>query len=188
MQKGSGRLTSDDHRRRKFLITNCVAQNGGDSAILESLLLALRRGFGDGTEFIVVDDRPHEVAALIPGMDLMERISAVVHRPGRGSHTVRRLVIRTQELLIVLAAWLWGRGLRTPAGWLIGARTERLFEALESVDAVVSTGGTYLVETYDVASRLFELEVPLAMGKPPPPPTRPSVKPTSAPDAMTMSM
>jgi colanic acid/amylovoran biosynthesis protein len=50
--------------------------------------------------------------------------------------------------------------------WSLGPRERVVLDALEDCDAVVSTGGTYLVDRYWVAGKLFALELGHALGRP----------------------
>jgi colanic acid/amylovoran biosynthesis protein len=132
----------------KTVITNTVVLNGGDAAILKGLLETLRLGFGDALEQpTVFDSQPEAAARYHPGV----RYRPLLWNRFRGPFKEwqrNRAVARLRARMAV--PWIRG-GLRL----------------LHECDAVISTGGTYLVETYDLSARLFEFEAAMAVGRPP---------------------
>jgi colanic acid/amylovoran biosynthesis protein len=149
----------------RIAITNAVALNTGDAAILKSIVLLLRRALGERAEFIVYDSAADAAAARYPDLEFRplpyERLGTT-SRTGR----VGRLARRARQARVLAAAWLWGRDLAALAVPLLSRAERAVLRECASVDAVVSTGGTYLVETYRLEPRLFELRLALALRKP----------------------
>jgi colanic acid/amylovoran biosynthesis protein len=145
----------------RVLVTNCVILNGGDASIALGILQQLRSVYGGELEVAFADTQPEVARRYYPELDLrpvlLRRFVAT-----RGIH--RRWVgVALRELniarFVAAARWPALRRLLRPA-------ERRELEAYESFDVIVSTGGTYLVETYPVWPRLAELRVGLALGKP----------------------
>jgi colanic acid/amylovoran biosynthesis protein len=149
----------------RVLITNCVVLNGGDAAILYGLLDRLRAAIGPELEVVVIDDQPGDVTRRYPELDTSPRLDTTLGR----SPSVRilgRIVAEVQRARVLAGAWCIGRGwVELPRLWLSSAQRSAL-ELFRGSTAVVSTGGTYLVERYPIAGRLLELEVALAMRRP----------------------
>jgi colanic acid/amylovoran biosynthesis protein len=61
---------------------------------------------------------------------------------------------------------LWGAGLSAAAKRLLTRDETDYLEACQWADVVVATGGTYLVEQYDLGQRLFDMETAIALGRP----------------------
>jgi colanic acid/amylovoran biosynthesis protein len=150
---------------QRVLITNCVALNGGDAAILYGLIDRLRAALGPGVEVMIVDDQPEAVRQRYPDLDARPRLDTTL-RPGPNVRRVGRIVAELQRVRLLAGAWCIGHGLpELPRLWLNGAQRSAL-DAFRRADAVISTGGTYLVEHYHFRGRLLELEVALAMRRP----------------------
>lgn len=148
----------------RVVITNSVALNGGDAAILLGEMKLLRAAFGEDTRFAVVDNQPDVAKRHYPELDFhpLWHVQATqrARRPLRGLR-------RTLHLArIRWAAASRRRGWRFEEALLPGARERRALEAYATADLVVSTGGTYLVEHYPLRPRLFEFDLAHALGKP----------------------
>jgi colanic acid/amylovoran biosynthesis protein len=137
----------------KVLVTNTVALNGGDAAILLSIIEMLRAELGKETEIIVFGSQPKEVMNYYPSLDVRAPLSA-------GWAT------RTQRGRLALVLWLWNRGLERAAELVAGAQRWADLREYLTADLIVSTGGTYLVEHYRLEPRLFDFEVSLRAGRP----------------------
>lgn len=147
----------------KILITNTVALNGGDAAILQAAIRLLRARFGESSRFVVFDDQARVAKRLYPEIDFRQ---ALHRRPGTegGQGSGRRGSLHRRRARAAARAWRLGgraaaRHLAGPAAW------DGLREYL-TADLIASTGGTYLVERYDLRPRLFDLEMSLSTGKP----------------------
>jgi colanic acid/amylovoran biosynthesis protein len=146
----------------KIVITNTVALNGGDAAILMALLHLIRRALGADTEVVVYDSAPDVARRHYPGIDfrmlLHQRAGLVPLKP------LRRVVRGARLAKLKLAARL----LRTNPAMsrrLLSAQERADLETYASADAIISTGGTYLVEHYSIEARVFDYQLALALGK-----------------------
>jgi colanic acid/amylovoran biosynthesis protein len=149
---------------KKILITNTVALNGGDAAILESVMHLLRVAFGDDTEFIVYDSSPEVAARYYPGIHFRKLIyfRAV---PESRIGPIRSLGKRWNLGRIRLAMKCWNSW-RSLAHCLLTDEERKDFYHFNSADLIVSTGGTYLVVHYSLTPRIFDYQLCLALGRP----------------------
>jgi colanic acid/amylovoran biosynthesis protein len=165
MSEAAARPASRPAGRSRILVTNCVIQNGGDAAILHALMGSIRTHLGIDTEFVVIDDHPEAAARLMPDLDVRPRVDRTFEPP-RFLRRFEPAVSRVRRLRVLAAGWLIGRGLDSAARLLVGSRQLAALAQFRDADAVVSTGGTYLVERYQIGGRLLELEVALVMRRP----------------------
>jgi colanic acid/amylovoran biosynthesis protein len=145
----------------RILVTNCVTLNGGDASIALGILQQLRSVYHDDLEVAFADSQPEVARRYYPELDLRP---AIFRRfvATRGIHRGRvGVALRELNIARFLAAARW-----PPLRRLLRPAERRELEAYDSFDAIVSTGGTYLVETYPVWPRLAELRLALALGKP----------------------
>jgi colanic acid/amylovoran biosynthesis protein len=159
-------------RPLKIAIANTVALNTGDAAILQSIIIILRRAFGDRVRIVAYDKSPAAVARTYPEIDFEPSIRSQVISADGGSllHRVADrfgdVAERAAALRFYAAAWLYGRGLAVLARLLLPAAAFRQLERLAQVDLVVSTGGTYLVEHYQFEKNLFDLTAAILLRRP----------------------
>lgn len=149
----------------KILITNTVALNGGDAAILEAVRELLLDAFGTRVTLLVYDSHPEAAARYYPHMTFRPTMFADIARrvrPGPLRSRRRRFALARVKLAARCLSRRWGPLARVLAG-------SAFYPALTeyaSADLILSTGGTYLVETYALEPRLFEFELALLMSKP----------------------
>jgi colanic acid/amylovoran biosynthesis protein len=148
----------------KILITNIVTLNTGDAAILYAMLDVLRNAFGDNTHFIVYDKHGDVPNRYYPDLEfrnlLYQTRESIAAKRGRG--VFRRL----DELRFKI-------GLRSikqsipllPHVFLNSIERRDLLE-YKTADLIVSSGGTYLVENYSMAARIFDYQVSLYLKRP----------------------
>ena len=148
----------------KILITNTVVLNGGDAAILCALINVLKKVFGDNTEFVVCDKQPDIAKKYYSGIEFRRSLylSAIDSLPRiRGIRYLRWLKL----LPFYFAVWCLQNKLCFVARLILSKDTLRDIALYNSADLIVSTGGTYLVENYDIVPRIFDYKVSLLMDK-----------------------
>lgn len=151
-----------ERRIRKILITNAVALNGGDAAILQATISILKQSFGKDLDFTVFDMAAPTSARYYPELDIRPTVYDLIEK-----WAARRVKPAVLALLVLAAARLR----RVP---LAGARLakllpEELRETLDlyaSADLVVSSGGTYLVPHYSIKTKLYDFLLTRALKKP----------------------
>lgn len=147
----------------KVIISNTVALNGGDAAILQAIVDALTAELGDETRFTVFDSQPETARRYYPTFDFQKLLYLLVSRAPNGLGPIIRPLQRRR---FKAAASLWGRGKEAAAKLLLSRAEADALQTYAEADLIVSTGGTYLVENYDIEPRLFDYEIALALGRP----------------------
>jgi len=158
----------------KIIITNTVALNGGDAAILQGLVYVLRKIFGSNTEFVVYDNQANVANRYYPELKFRKLIyinindlkNPFIRKCIRHFKCPRYVWARLNCLRFHFAAWCWCNSLRILAKMLLRKHELEDLVSYESADIIISTGGTYLVENYDLSSRIFDYKISLLMGKP----------------------
>lgn len=158
----------------KILITNTVVLNGGDAAILQGLVYVLRRTFGSDSEFIIYDSQPDVASKYYPELKFRKLLYFSVNDPSHSfvCRCARRFRLlngvwnRLTRLRIYFAALCWRKGLKISTKILLNKRELEDLISYGWADIIISTGGTYLVENYNLSPRIFDYKISLLMGKP----------------------
>lgn len=148
----------------KVIITNVVSLNGGDAAILTALVQLLKDTFGTDTQFLVMDSQPKIAARYYPEFTFRHRLHARLNQAPR-IPKIGRLLHSINLSRLKKAAWGWRSSPRL-ASFLLSTREWEAFQEYASADLIISTGGTYLVENYDLQPSLLEYEIILLLGRP----------------------
>ncbi|HEY4343348.1 MAG TPA: polysaccharide pyruvyl transferase family protein [Parvibaculum sp.] len=145
---------------RNILITNAIALNGGDAAILHATIDILRREFGDDVHFIVHDMAAKASNRYYPQIAFRNDIYSGVTDWARG---------RVKPAIAALGILAIAGLMRIMPGGAAKFLPEALRETLADyakADLVVSSGGTYLVPHYSLTSKLLDFLIAEALGKP----------------------
>lgn len=145
-----------DEQARTVVINNIVALNTGDAAILDGIrtVLAAAR-IGPFTEQLI-DKQATAVRKYYPQARIAQQFLGAAPKPG----LLRKLMAKVDRAGIIprlrnRRGWLASRH---PAGrFLLERDGRRNRDMLVAADLIVSTGGTYLVENYDMTSSLAQL-------------------------------
>jgi colanic acid/amylovoran biosynthesis protein len=149
----------------KIIISNTVILNGGDAAILISIIKILQAAFGQETEFVVYDSQPETAKKYYPQLNLRQ----LIYDHSIGSIKVRWLgrIIKLISLWrLKFAAWCLAKN-QFSLSRLCTSKTE--YDSLldyKTADLIVSTGGTYLVENYGLKPRFFDYQISLMFRQP----------------------
>jgi len=154
----------------KVVVENTVCLNTGDAAILLAIRHILKSIAGDDVQFFVFDSQPEVAARLYPKKDYPDLefhklLSESLFRYDHGGGIKGRLKSSYN--------WAVFRALRRfaqngAASSLFFSQSDRRgLDAYASADLVVTTGGTYLVENYDLEKRLNQFRVDAILGKDP---------------------
>jgi colanic acid/amylovoran biosynthesis protein len=126
----------------KIVVTNQVALNTGDGAILIGLVIVLKRAFGDNIEIVVLDRYGSIPQRYYPEVTFKQAFVG------------RSLIARGLRRLGLLRLY--------PTGLDPVARDN--LEQFRSADLVISAGGTYLVEHYPLELNLLQLSLAASTG------------------------
>ena len=142
--------------------------NAGDAAILYAMMNVLRAAVGHDTQFIVYDkhgDVPNRYYPDVVFRKLLylTRESRFVNRaPGGWSRILRRL----DDIRFRLGLRSIKNGIPlVPQVFLSSIERRDLLE-YKTADLIVSSGGTYLVENYSLAARVFDYQLSLYLERP----------------------
>lgn len=150
----------------RVLITNTVALNGGDAAILYAILDHLDALSVDRRDILVLDSQPEIAGRYYPDIQFANitwsSYQATMASSLFGKRRSRTLWCKR----IILATRLIANGFPRLARVLVGDESMKCLRAYVEADLVISTGGTYLVEHYDIRPRILEFEIASGSGTP----------------------
>ncbi|MCU0525736.1 MAG: polysaccharide pyruvyl transferase family protein [Elainella sp. Prado103] len=149
----------------KIVITNTVALNVGDAAILKGVLKILQATFGEETEFIVYDRHPEVAQRYYPELRFKQLIYYQCFIKSRIKRPVR-LVRYFNRTRVEIGAWCWKYGIKAASRLFLSKEEYDTFADYYNADLIVSTGGTYLVENYLLAPRILDYKISLQAQKP----------------------
>jgi colanic acid/amylovoran biosynthesis protein len=154
----------------KVVISNAVVLNTGDAAILAGVMETLKRAFGADIQFVIYEAQPTEAARYYPDLDFRaagwSRLESVwQQRARRVSWRLYRLSQALAEARLLTGAWLHGKGLPRLGNLLLSRQEALAMEEYRNADLVAATGGTYLVEHYDLRARILDLRLTLLLNR-----------------------
>jgi colanic acid/amylovoran biosynthesis protein len=147
-----------------------VTLNAGDAAILYAMIDLLRAAFGKDAEFIVYDTHGEAVSRYYPELTFRKLLYFNL-----GSHKIKLLGrrLRAAQVFSVLdkarfylGLWCLRRNIRLIPGVILSKVELRDVAEYNSADIIVSSGGTYLVENYSLAHRIFDYKISQYLGRP----------------------
>lgn len=149
----------------KIIISNTVILNGGDAAILISIIKILQDAFGKNCEFVIYDSQPETAIKYYPELNLRKLIYAQSVDSIR-IKLIGRIIKLISQWRIKVAAWCISKH-QFSLGRLCTNKVE--YESLidyQTANLIVSTGGTYLVENYSLKARFVDYQISLMFNKP----------------------
>jgi colanic acid/amylovoran biosynthesis protein len=154
-----------------ILIENTVCLNAGDGAIMRAIIKILRDEFGPSTRFVAFDSDPEVSKRYFPDIEFHPLTSDLVDGDRLALPLIgRRWNVRLRRNLARLrrrALFDSLKGAPGPIGSLfLRSEASRNISLYKEANLVVSTGGTYLVEHYNMDNRFLEFEKDFALGKP----------------------
>ena len=149
----------------RVLLTNSLTLNGGDAAIVQATMLSLRTAIGEEVRFTILDRQPDTAAQLFPEFDFQPWPWDVFFPSSATSRLTRFLHLATL-CRAYAAAFLLGRGLRRLPKFILKRSEWQLLQEYLEADLVISKGGTYLVEVYNLAPHLFDFRLCLLLRRP----------------------
>lgn len=149
----------------KIIISNTVILNGGDAAILISIIKILQDAFGKDTEFVIYDSQPETARKYYPAFNLRQ----LIYDQSIGSLKIRfigRIIKLLSQWRLKIAAWCIQQNQGTLGRLLTSSEEYASLLDYKNADLIVSTGGTYLVENYGLKPRFFDYQISLLFQKP----------------------
>jgi colanic acid/amylovoran biosynthesis protein len=149
---------------RKVSIINTYATNGGDAAILFGVIDQVQRQFGADVQIVIYEQQRDLAARYLPGLDFRSVFYFLIK--DQGSKYWVRLLRVILMLRFMVAAWAFRFNCVGLARLFLSRKEFEDLEAYATSDAIVTTGGTYLVENYLLLPLLFGLEIARILRKP----------------------
>jgi colanic acid/amylovoran biosynthesis protein len=146
----------------RILITDTVALNTGDAAILLGTMRTLRAAFGDAVDIEIAESQPKAASRYYPEL----RFVPTVHDALEAWTGASGLKFKLGAALLIAAAATWRIGPLSGLKWLLPPEVRDVLAHYAAADVIVAAGGTYLVPHYRLAPRLVHLLVCTALGKP----------------------
>lgn len=169
--------------KMKVLITNTVILNGGDAAILLSIIKIIQDNFGSNIQLIVYDSQP-EIAykyypniyfmrqlyaelTSIPSLTFLDGKSSILRLFRKAIRRILRTLFKINLLRFSLAALLRHRELNSLVKFFLRPCEQKILDQYYDADLIISTGGTYLTENYSsLKARIFDYKISLILKKP----------------------
>jgi colanic acid/amylovoran biosynthesis protein len=137
------------------VITNTQLYNGGDAAITLGISKILQNSFGPSTQITIFDPNAEGVKKYYPELTVEQMPWHTFITRSRGR----------RWLLTRLGNW-FHRFRFTYCPILLTLPERKTLEIFKNADMILSSGGTYLVENYDMRPRLFDLYIAMFAKKP----------------------
>jgi colanic acid/amylovoran biosynthesis protein WcaK/AmsJ len=155
----------------KIIVENTVCLNTGDAAILLAIRHILRKVWGEDLRFQVFDSQPEVAARLYPekeypDLEFHKLMSESVFKYSYDQNVLKNAVKPLYNRIVLEALRRFGRGGPIDK-MLFCERDRRSLEIYRDADLVVTTGGTYLVENYNLERRLNQFRIDAILGKDP---------------------
>jgi colanic acid/amylovoran biosynthesis protein len=153
----------------KIIISNTVTLNGGDAAILLSIIDLFRNAFGNDTEFVIYDSQPEIASRYYPDLTFRKLLYFKLAQAPKIKYLERFLsyFLRFINLpRVYFAAWCLQQQIGILAKTLLSQEELKDIITYKTADIVVSTGGTYLVENYALLPRVFDYKLTQLMQRP----------------------
>jgi colanic acid/amylovoran biosynthesis protein len=149
----------------KIVISNIVVLNGGDGALLFGGIKILKEAFGEDLELTVFSTEPERSKQLFPEVTFRLTPGLLVMGWPRWRSLPRRLAPLRMALL-VFAAKAYRRGWPLFACLFGGRELVESMRIYSDADIVLSSGGTYLKESYGMDTQIADYRMTLALGRP----------------------
>jgi colanic acid/amylovoran biosynthesis protein len=155
----------------KIIVENTVCLNTGDAAILLAIRHILRKVWGEDLRFQVFDSQPEVAARLYPekeypDLEFHKLLSESVFKYSYDQNVLKNAVKPLYNRIVLEALRRFGRG-GSIDKMLFSDSDRRSLEIYRDADLVITTGGTYLVENYNLERRLNQFRIDAILGKDP---------------------
>ena len=146
-------------------ITNIVALNGGDAAILLGTIKDIRDVFGENTNIDVFCTYPEICRRLYPEIKWHETLGICADRTkynhiryiGKIARLLKRGKFYTLAHLLNIGIDLTGLFLKPEERYAI--------KIYQKSDIIISTGGTYLIEPYGITTQYIDYKITFALNR-----------------------
>lgn len=144
------------------VVENTVCLNTGDAAILLAIKKILESVYGEGLEIYVFDSNPETSAKLYKSyrtLKFRKLLAESAFKQEYKGYPFKNFVKRLYNRASLQSIDLIGRGNDILANFLVDRESRESIEIYRRADAVVTTGGTYLVENYNLTKRILQFRI-----------------------------
>ncbi|HWK65195.1 MAG TPA: polysaccharide pyruvyl transferase family protein [Rhizobiaceae bacterium] len=152
------------------VVENTVCLNTGDAAILLAIKKILEAVYGEGIRIYAFDSNPETSARLYKNYETLSfrrLLAESAFKQQYKGHPLKNLVKRLYNQASLKSIDLLGRGHSLPANLLLEKGCREDVAVYQSADAIITTGGTYLVENYNLTKRILQFRIDEFLGKAP---------------------
>ena len=154
------------------VVENTVCLNTGDAAILIAIKEILARALGKETTIYVFDSNPEVSERLYKeekykNLTFRKLLSEQVFKYEHDRHFLKNLAKNVLNKIRLHAIGQLGRGNEALANLVLDKESRKSLEIYRGADFVVTTGGTYLVENYNLKKRILQFQIDSLMQKAP---------------------
>lgn len=149
----------------KIVISNTVALNVGDAAILQGIIKILHLTFGQEIEIIIYDSKPEIASRYYPMLTFRKSLYIYLKQISRVRYLPNKY-LKARIKLFYFATWCVVNKLSFLPKIFLSNDEYASLEEYSSADLIISTGGTYLVENYPLEGRIFDYNVSLLLKRP----------------------
>lgn len=155
----------------RIIVENTVCLNSGDAAILLAIRHILTRVYGPDTRFVVFDSQPDVAARLYPrshypDLEFRKLLSESIFKYPYRHRPAKNALKAVYNRLRFGALARYGRS-RMLDRAIYGEADRQSLDCYRNADLVITTGGTYLVENYNLERRINQFAIDSLAGKDP---------------------
>lgn len=156
---------------KKVIVENTVCLNTGDAAILLAIRHILKSAYDGELRFQVFDSQPEVASRLYPKRDypdieIRKLLSESIFKYPYDDNRLKNLAKPIYNRLALSALRHYGKS-RALDETMFDAEDRRSLDMYREADLVITTGGTYLVENYNLERRLNQFRIDALFGKDP---------------------
>ncbi len=143
----------------KILITNIVALNGGDAAIMYGMINSLRDTFGRNIDIHIYASNPDICQRLYPEFKFRETLGLIANKgPLSRVRFIGRILRSIQRYRYLLVSKMYGKGVHS-FKYLLPKESRVSLDDYATADVVISSGGTYLIEAYGLVTQCTDYSI-----------------------------
>lgn len=152
------------------VVENTVCLNTGDAAILLAIKKILDAVYGEDIKIYVFDSNPEASSRLYKECNALvfrKLLAESAFKQEYKGYPLKNFIKRLYNRASLQSIDLIGRGNDLLANLLLDRESRKDIATYRNADAVITTGGTYLVENYNLTSRILQFRIDEFLGKVP---------------------
>jgi colanic acid/amylovoran biosynthesis protein len=156
---------------KTVIVENTVCLNTGDAAILLAIRHILKAAYSGSLRFQVFDSQPEVASRLYdkqayPDIEIRKLLAESIFKYPYDDNRLKNLAKPIYNRLALSALRHYSKS-RALDETMFSAEDRRSLDMYRQADLVVTTGGTYLVENYNLERRLNQFRIDAVFGKDP---------------------